>query len=226
LATPLQATKYLKKITYDPSFFVKGKVSALAVVFFMTHINLCSAAKSSEKSSTESATEKIILGGGCFWCIEAVFQMLPGVVSVKSGYAGGQTKNPTYKQVCSGQTGHAEVVLVEFDPRILTLDDILDVFWQAHDPTTLNRQGADVGTQYRSVIILTDAATQRPVVEKSLAKAAKNFQDPIVTEILDGADFFHAEDYHQNFYNENPHHPYCRAVIAPKLQKIKIKKKH
>jgi peptide-methionine (S)-S-oxide reductase len=164
-------------------------------------------------------TERITLGGGCFWCLDAMFKTLPGVKSVTSGYAGGRVPNPTYKQVCAGDTGHAEVVQVEFDPAQTTLGKLLDAFWDAHDPTTLNRQGADVGTQYRSIILFASDA-QWAVAEKSKAEAAKSFSQPIVTEIVALKEFFPAEGYHQDYFNKNPHAGYCQAVIAPKLKKF------
>jgi len=165
--------------------------------------------------STETAT----LGGGCFWCTEALFQMLPGVKSVSSGYAGGTTENPTYKEVCTGRTGHAEVIQIEFDPKVVSYEKILETFWEAHDPTTLNRQGADSGTQYRS-IILYNSDQQRVSAEKSKAEAQKRFNRPIVTEIVPLKQFYKAEDYHQDFYRSNPNQPYCRAVIQPKVEKF------
>jgi peptide-methionine (S)-S-oxide reductase len=168
---------------------------------------------------TEASHELATLGAGCFWCVEAVFERLPGVRSVTSGYSGGGISAPTYEQVCSGGTGHAEVVQVEFDPKQISFEQILDVFWTAHDPTTLNRQGADVGTQYRSAIFPHNE-TQRLLAEKSRADAAKLFARPIVTTIEPFKKFFPAEDYHQDFYRRNQKHPYCRAVILPKLDKI------
>jgi peptide-methionine (S)-S-oxide reductase len=182
-------------------------------------------ANSAEKVKTESAsdkpaaTERITFGGGCFWCIEAVFQRLKGVKTVASGYAGGAVDNPTYKQVCTGETGHAEVVQLEFNPAEVTFDTLLKVFWAAHDPTTLNRQGADAGTQYRSVIFYENEA-QKAAAEKSKAAAQPEFKDPIVTQIAPMPKFYKAEDYHQNYFNENSNAGYCRVVIRPKLQKL------
>jgi len=164
--------------------------------------------------------ENAVLGGGCFWCVEAVYEGLPGIQSVVSGYAAGSTPNPTYEEICTGQTGHAEVVRITFDPAVVSYDKILELFWDAHDPTTLNRQGADRGTQYRSIIIAQNAA-QRDAAEKSKAAAQPRFRDPIVTEIVDGAEFFAAEGYHQDFAGRNPGHPYVRAVIDPKLRKLR-----
>ena len=165
-------------------------------------------------------TQRITFGGGCFWCLEAVFQRLDGVKSVASGYSGGAMPNPTYKQVCTGETGHAEVVQIEFDPARLTFGKLLDVFWAAHDPTTLNRQGHDSGTQYRSVIFYENDE-QKSAAEKSKAEAKGEFKDPIVTEIVPLKAFFKAEDYHQNYYNENAgSNSYCSVVIRPKLQAL------
>lgn len=159
------------------------------------------------------------VGGGCFWCTEAVFQKLPGVISIASGYAGGHTENPTYPQVCGGDTGHAEVIQIEFDPQKISYQKLLHYFWEAHDPTTLNRQGADEGTQYRSIILYSSEA-QRLAAEKSKLEAQANFKSPIVTQIVPLKKFYKAEDYHQDYYNENSAQPYCQAVIRPKVEKI------
>ncbi|HWW01720.1 MAG TPA: peptide-methionine (S)-S-oxide reductase MsrA [Candidatus Acidoferrum sp.] len=167
-------------------------------------------------------TETATLGGGCFWCTEAIFQMLPGVKSVASGYAGGTTENPTYKEVCTGKTGHAEVIQVTYDPQVVAYEKILATFWDAHDPTTLNRQGADSGTQYRS-IILYDSEAQKSAAEKSKAEAQKHFGKPIVTEIAPLKKFYKAEGYHQDYYRSNPDQPYCRFVIQPKVEKFEKK---
>ncbi len=175
-------------------------------------------------TNSMSQTEFAVLGGGCFWCTEALFQMLPGVKAVVSGYAGGKTENPTYKEICSGQTGHAEVIQVEFDPKLVSYEKILDTFWDAHDPTTLNRQGADEGTQYRSIILYSNEA-QKAAAEKSKAAAQKNFNKPIVTEITSLTKFYKAEGYHQNYYRDNSGQPYCRAVIQPKVDKLEKKLK-
>jgi peptide-methionine (S)-S-oxide reductase len=164
--------------------------------------------------------EFITLGAGCFWCTEAVFQQIPGVLSVTSGYTGGATKNPTYQQICTGDTGHAEVSRIVFDPKKTSLEEVLGHFWHAHDPTTLNRQGGDEGTQYRSAIYYNDDG-QRQIAEKSKAEAAKEFSRPIVTEITKAGEFYPAEDYHQNYYNLNKNkNPYCSVVISPKLKKL------
>jgi peptide-methionine (S)-S-oxide reductase len=159
------------------------------------------------------------LGGGCFWCMEAVFERLPGVLAVTSGFAGGTTENPTYREVCSETTGHAEVTEIKFDPARISYGRLLEVFWQAHDPTTLNRQGADEGTSYRS-IILYRTEQQKQIAEKSRTDAQKNFRDPIVTEIVPLKKFYPAEDYHQQYYDNNSNAGYCRIVIAPKLEKL------
>lgn len=169
----------------------------------------------SEPMKTETAT----LGGGCFWCVEAVYERLPGILSVVSGYAGGQTENPTYEQIGTGRTGHAEVVQIAYDPSKISYEKIIDLFWDAHDPTTLNRQGADVGTQYRS-IILTTSDDEARIAKESRDRAQNNFKSPIVTEIVPLETFYPAEDYHQDFYRENPMHPYNLAVIRPKLKKL------
>lgn len=165
-------------------------------------------------------SELATFGGGCFWCLEAVFERLPGVQSVTSGYAGGQTAKPNYKEVCHGTTGHAEVVQVEFDPAVISFETLLRVFWMAHDPTTLNRQGADVGTQYRS-IILTHSPAQAEAAVRSREEANRELWDGrIVTEIAPLTEFFPAEAYHQDFFRNNPVQPYCSAVIGPKLRKL------
>ena len=166
-------------------------------------------------------SEIATLGGGCFWCVEAVFQRIEGVISVKPGYAGGNVKNPTYKQICTGNTGHAEVAKIEFDPDKITYSQILNVFWQSHDPTTLNRQGNDVGTQYRSVIFFHDES-QREIAEKSKIDADKSgyWDNKILTEITLLNNYYDAEDYHDNYYNNNPNQPYCLFVIKPKLDKL------
>ena len=168
-----------------------------------------------EPMKTETAT----LGGGCFWCVEAVYERLPGIISVVSGYAGGQTENPTYEEIGTGKTGHAEVVQITYDPAKISYEKIIDLFWEAHDPTTLNRQGADTGPQYRS-IILTENADQMRIANESKTRAQTKSKSPIVTEIVPLTKFYPAEDYHQDFYREDPMHPYNQAVIRPKLKKL------
>ena len=166
--------------------------------------------------------EVATLAGGCFWCLEAVFDDLRGVESVESGYAGGDTADPTYQEVCSGTTGHAEVVRVTFDPRAVTFKEILEVFFTIHDPTTLNRQGADVGTQYRSAVFY-HTPEQKETAERTIAEldAAKIWGAPIVTEVVPLEKFYEAEDYHQEYFRKNPNQGYCRMVVAPKVAKFR-----
>jgi peptide-methionine (S)-S-oxide reductase len=185
---------------------------------------LLGAANGSAQTMNTNQTESATLGGGCFWCMEAVFQRIPGVKSVTSGYAGGHTDNPTYEQVSGGDTGHAEVTRIEFDPQKISYDKLLDYFWDAHDPTTLNRQGADTGTQYRS-IILYQSEKQRLQAEKSKLAAQTKFDRPIVTEIVPLKKFYPGETYHQDYYNNNSNQPYCAVVIRPKVDKIEKKLK-
>ncbi len=168
---------------------------------------------------TKDNQESAILGGGCFWCVEAVFERVKGISDVISGYAGGHTKNPTYKEVTSGKTGHTEVCKILFDSNVITYDEILDIFWQAHDPTTLNRQGNDIGTQYRSAIYYK-GGEQKNSAEKAIIKAKKIFDDPITTELKELDVFYKAEGYHQDYYENNPNAPYCTFVIAPKIKKL------
>lgn len=170
----------------------------------------------------ESGTETATFGSGCFWCTEAIFQQVDGVLRVESGYSGGKVKNPTYKEVCSGLTGHAEVIRLTYNPTVVSYDQLLEIFWQTHDPTTLNRQGADVGTQYRSVIFYhSDVQKQKAEYYKRRLEEENVFGKPIVTEISPAGEFFKAEDYHQNYYNLNTNAPYCTFVIKPKLEKFK-----
>lgn len=171
-------------------------------------------------SGPSISLETLTLGAGCFWCVEAVFEGLEGVHSAVSGYMGGQIKNPGYREVCTGRTGHAEVVQVVYDSKIISTETLLEVFFSTHDPTTLNRQGADAGTQYRSAIYFhTDE--QKPHALKALGKAQGNWQASIVTEITAASEFYIAEDYHQGYYELNGEAPYCRAVILPKMQKLR-----
>jgi len=164
-------------------------------------------------------SEVITLAGGCFWCTESVFIRVPGVLKSVSGYANGTKDNPSYQDVCTGTTGHAEVVQVEFDPQVVSLDALLDLFFRAHDPTTLNRQGGDTGTQYRSGVYYTSDAQKR-AAEAALTRAQTHWSDRIVTEVLPLSSFWVAEDYHQDYFNKNPNQAYCRAVIPPKLKKL------
>jgi peptide-methionine (S)-S-oxide reductase len=198
---------------------------AITLLLLLGALSLRAAESTNAPSmNTTNSTALATLGGGCFWCTEALFQMLPGVKSVASGYAGGHTENPTYKQICEGSTGHAEVIQIEFEPQKVSYEKILETFWEAHDPTTLNRQGADVGTQYRSIILYHDPA-QKVAAEKSKATAQKNFASPIVTEIVPLKKFYKAEADHQNYYRTNPNQGYCRAVIRPKVEKFERKLK-
>jgi peptide-methionine (S)-S-oxide reductase len=195
-------------------------VLAAIFTFVMASISQAGEAKQpAPMPKVPPGAEVITLGAGCFWCTEAVYQQIPGVLSVTSGYMGGSVKAPTYDQVCTGQTGHAEVAQLVYDPKVTSLEKILATFWHVHDPTTLNRQGADTGTQYRSAIFYhTDA--QRSIADKSKAEAAKEFSKPIVTEISKATEFYPAENYHQDYYRLNKNrNPYCQAVITPKLKK-------
>jgi len=166
------------------------------------------------------ATQQATLGGGCFWCLEAVYNDLKGVESAISGYAGGAVENPSYKAVCTGSTGHAEVVQVTYDPEVVSFDDLLDVFFTIHDPTTLNRQGADVGTQYRSAIYFHDGAQEAAATAK-IAEHQAHWDDPIVTEVTTLDTFYPAEDYHQGYFKNNPDQMYCQIVVAPKVAKFR-----
>jgi peptide-methionine (S)-S-oxide reductase len=177
-------------------------------------------------TETDPKLAKATFGGGCFWCVEAVFERIPGVKSAVSGYAGGKAENPSYALVCTGLTGHAEVVQVAYDPAVASFDDLLDAFWQAHDPTTLNSQGPDHGTQYRSVIFYHDDA-QKEAALKSIAalNASGRLASPVVTEVVPLTKFYPAEANHQDYYRNNSNAPYCRMMIAPKLDKLKVKAK-
>lgn len=166
--------------------------------------------------------QKAILGGGCFWCLDAIYRCVNGVNSVVSGYSGGITQNPTYKEICSGNTGHAEVIEIEFDENSINYGEILEIFWEIHNPTTLNRQGADIGTQYRSVIFYLDE-NQKEIALESKEKAQKKFNDKIVTEISEAQEFYSAEEYHQNYFEVNPCQGYCQVVISPKVESFKAK---
>ncbi|MEM9548468.1 MAG: peptide-methionine (S)-S-oxide reductase MsrA [Bacteroidota bacterium] len=170
--------------------------------------------------------KKAIFGAGCFWCVEAVFQRLEGVSDVESGYIGGHTDNPTYRDICTGNTGHAEVIRFSYDESIITFEELLEVFWSTHDPTTLNRQGADKGTQYRSAIFYSDEAQRMAAVESKENVATQLWNVPIVTEITEAGTFYKAEVYHQDYYNRNGTAPYCFVVINPKVAKLKQKFAH
>ena len=175
-----------------------------------------------QQGESMGTKERAVFGAGCFWCVEAVFERMDGVIAVDAGYAGGTVPNPTYEQVCSGKTGHAEVAEITYDPSKVSYEQLLEMFWKAHDPTTLNRQGADVGEQYRSVIFYRNEQ-QKKAAELSLREAQKNFSSPIVTVIEPLKTFYRAENYHQDYFRNNPNAPYCRFVIKPKLDKLHLK---
>ena len=193
------------------------RVRALA-----TLLSLLTAMTASAETKPASKHELATFGGGCFWCMEAVFQRLPGIIHSVSGYSGGQTENPTYEQICSHGTGHAEVIQVEFDPAVISYEKVLEVFFESHDPTTLNRQGADEGDQYRSVIFYHDEAQQKAAARAKIAAQA-HYEDPIVTEIVPLRKFWRAEDYHQDYFNQHPGQGYCTFVIKPKVKKLQSK---
>lgn len=175
-----------------------------------------------EQGSAQEKTETAVFGAGCFWCVEAVFEELQGVQSVVAGYTGGHVKRPAYREVCTGRTGHAEVAKIIYNPNEITFAELLEVFWQTHDPTTLNRQGADVGTQYRSAIFYVDEKQKAQAEEyKSRLNSSGAFTDPIVTEITPLGEFYEAEQDHQDYYSNNPEQAYCQAVIRPKLDKFR-----
>ena len=192
-------------------------VSAKIKYFYLITFTFFSIISGQNMNNTEIAT----VGGGCFWCIEAVYQRIEGVISVVPGYAGGKSKTTTYKEVCTGKTGHAEVAKIEFNKDIISYKQLLNIFWQAHDPTTLNRQGNDIGTQYRSVIYFHNEK-QKMIAIKSKNEANKSgyWDDEIVTEIAEIYNYSDAEDYHDNYYDNNPNQPYCVFVIKPKLDKL------
>lgn len=202
------------------------------VVFLACTIALISCAKSNAQKSVDNFNTKNMnldtatFGNGCFWCTEAIFQDLEGVESAVSGYSGGQVENPTYEQVCSGKTGHAEVLQITYDPTKISYEELLKVFWETHDPTTLNRQGNDVGTQYRSAIFYhNDKQKELAEQYKEQLEKSGTFKDPIVTEIVPFEKFYKAEAYHQNYYNENPNQGYCSFVVRPKVEKFQAKHK-
>jgi len=166
--------------------------------------------------------KSIIIGGGCFWCTEAMFKRLNGIISAENGYSGGHMLNPTYEQVCSGTTGHAEVIKIEYDCERISLHEIIDIHFKTHDPTTMNRQGADTGTQYRSIIFYNNE-DEKQIIQNCLKESQVNFDKPIVTEVKPVSEFYKAEDYHQNYFRNNPEQSYCNAVISPKIKKFEIK---
>ncbi len=166
--------------------------------------------------------ERLVLGGGCFWCTEAVFSNVKGVLKSESGYTGGHRPNPTYENICTGVSGHAEIVDIEYDLEVISLENLLDIFFVIHDPTTLNAQGADRGTQYRSVIYYS-SDEEKEIIQSAIKKAQQDFNDKIVTEVSELGDVYSAEDYHQEYYKLNSNQGYCQAIIAPKLQKFMMK---
>ena len=200
---------------------------SVLILYLTTNLTLLAEPMNSENMTENTNTndytqELATLGAGCFWCVEAVFESLEGVESVLSGYMGGQTESPTYEAICSGKTGHAEVIQIQFKPSIISFESILELFWRSHNPTTLNRQGADVGTQYRSAIFYhSESQHNKAIASREMAE--NQFKDKIVTEIVAAQQFYSAESYHQNFYKNNQSHPYCQFVIRPKLQKLQSK---
>jgi peptide-methionine (S)-S-oxide reductase len=214
----------LKDMTIERILYQnKIPVYIIAITILLTLFVSCKSKDKTNMTNTDHL-EKATLGAGCFWCVEAIFQDLKGVNSVISGYAGGHVENPSYKEVCTGETGHAEVAQITFDPNIISYEDLLHVFWTTHDPTTLNRQGGDVGTQYRSVIFY-HSDEQKKIAEASKKEVGQSglYPDPVVTEIEALTNFYEAEDYHQNYFNENPDAAYCQLVINPKVLKFRQK---
>jgi peptide-methionine (S)-S-oxide reductase len=208
---------------------MKNKLILVTAALLIAMTNLSCGQKKQDKNTTNmidqtpsGKLELATFGSGCFWCTEAVFQNVKGVHKVESGYTGGKVKNPTYKEVCSGLTGHAEVIQLHFDPAVISYAELLEIFWKTHDPTTLNKQGADEGTQYRSAIFYHTENQQKLALEyKRRLDESGAFDSPIVTEITAASAFYKAEDYHQNYYNLNGNAPYCAYVIQPKLEKFK-----
>ena len=186
----------------------------------MTSCNDSSAQAPTPPVAIPADAQSLVLGGGCFWCVEAAYEMVPGVLTVESGYAGGKRPSPSYEQVCTGATGHAEVVKITFDPAQVSREKLVDFFWDIHDPTTLNRQGADEGTQYRSVIYFS-TPEEKSLIDASLARANPAWGGKIVTEVSPLPEFYPAEAYHQDYYRNNPSAGYCRVVIKPKIDKLK-----
>lgn len=198
-----------------------NQIISILILFSFVTLQACGQSKSIKENQMNENLELATFGAGCFWCVEAIFQRIDGVEKVVSGYSGGQVKNPTYKEVCQGTTGHAEVCQLSYDPAVVSFDELLEVFWQTHDPTTLNRQGNDVGTQYRSSIFYHNEQ-QKELAEEYKAKLDESgaFNGPIVTEIVVYNSMYVAEDYHQNYFNENGSQPYCSFVIQPKVDKL------
>ena len=205
-------------------FKIKSRVVLIAMLFLFA----CGTGnKNAEKEMQSKNYEYATFGGGCFWCIEAIFEQLDGVESVVSGYAGGNTENPTYEEVCTGNTGHAEVCLIKFNPEIISYEQLLEVFFASHDPTTPNRQGADIGSQYRSIIFWHNEQ-QKESAEDYINQLNERsvFGQPVVTEVKQSGEFYPAEDYHQDYFRRNPSQAYCQFNIVPKLNKLKIKYKN
>lgn len=204
----------LKKIVYT---------YLISILIFLVMTNPATGAQKDMKTKvTKNINEEITLGGGCFWCLDAIYREIRGVEKVLSGYSGGSVANPTYEEVCTGSTGHAEVVQITFNPRIITAEKLLQIFFVIHDPTTLNRQEADVGTQYRSIIFYRNQK-QKDVIDKVIGELKKDkvYKNPIVTEVVPFQSFYAAEDYHQDYYSQNKEQGYCRVIINPKLKKFK-----
>jgi peptide-methionine (S)-S-oxide reductase len=217
-------------ITRSCNFAQRMEITAMRLVVLLSllafpfNFQSMNATPSPTPSPDSQKTATATFGGGCFWCMDAVYQYVPGIIKITSGFAGGTTDHPTYEQVCTGRTGHAEVIQITYDPAKVSYNQLLDLFWKAHDPTTLNRQGADSGTQYRS-IILTSSPEEASEAEASKKKAQAQFPDPIVTEIVPLKTFYPAEEYHQDYYQNNKdRNPYCQVVIAPKLRKLGLEK--
>ena len=212
-------------LLYLQSIKMKMKVILLwlAVLFFS---DACLQSSVHENNKNEIMISKLDIdtatfGAGCYWCVEAIYQRVNGVVSVESGFSGGHVINPSYKEVCTGSTGHAEVCQIQFNPQVISYIELLEVFWKTHDPTTLNRQGNDVGTQYRSAVFYHNQRQKELAMEmKEKLNAEKIWEDPIVTEIVPFESFYKAEEYHQDYYNQNASQPYCRFVITPKVEKF------
>lgn len=215
---PLRVAVFTAQMARSPKLLLVF-AGAIASLQFLS-IAMADTPDSSKESTKPAPTETLVVGGGCFWCVEAAYDLLDGVTQVESGYAGGSTENPDYKKVCTGKTGHAEVVRIHYDPSKVSLRELVDFFWEAHDPTTLNRQGVDVGTQYRSIILYQNEE-QRKVIEASLAGARKRFSEPVVTQVVPLEKFYVAEVSHQDYFANNPNAGYCRVVIAPKIAKLK-----
>src|SRR5256885_3356191 len=195
------------------------KAALASLLALSVSMSLAPAQSKLPMNNSTNKTAVATFGGGCYWCTEAIYQMIPGVKSVTSGFAGGTKENPTYQEVCTGTTGHAEVIQIQYDPTAVSYEKLLHTFWEAHDPTTLNRQGHDAGTQYRSIILYSDEG-QKAAAEKSKAEAQKEFSRPIVTQIVPLKKFYPADAYHQNYFRTHPDQAYCQAVIAPKVEKF------